>query len=237
MRRLCGISWCLRRSSVSLCLRELSEMIDRARIACQLSERKKAIYGHRCFKSASFRDTLNARDPDDAPRALRAARGRPGMRDVVQRRNGTARSPAHVPKPAQVAALLCDRPALLPGPLAVCAVLLAAVLVLPALRRLEQRQHVPLVVQRMDLQPAGVPRLRDLHWWRRRRHRIATAAAATSHLCAVVQPLDVPEPSVLVLRDLRRRRRLAAAHAGRLAAHDLVAPSAAHVRKPGLLGM
>ena len=118
-----------------------------------------------------------------------------------------------------------------------CSVLLAAVHVLPALRRLEQRQHVPLVVQRMDLQPAGVPRLRDLHGWRRRRHRIATAAAAATHLCAVVQPLDVPEPSVLVLRDLRRRRRLAAAHAGRLAAHDLVAPSAAHVRKPGLLAM
>ena len=114
---------------------------------------------------------------------------------------------------------------------------LTAVLVLPALRRLEQRQHVPLVVQRMDLQPAGVPRLRDLHGWWRRRHWIATAAAAATHVCAVVQPLDLPEPSVLVLRDLRRRRRLAAAHAGRLAAHRLVAPSAAHVRKPGLLAM
>ena len=66
--------------------------------------------------------------------------------------------------------------------------------------------------------------------------RVATTAAAT-HVCAVVQPLDLPEPSVLVLRDLRRRRRLAAAHAGRLAAHRLVAPSAAHVRKPGLLAM
>ena len=125
MRRSCGISWCLRRSSVSLCLRELSEMIDRARIACQLSERKKAIYGHRCFKSASFRDTPNARDPDDAPRALRAARGRPGMRDVVQRRNGTAfRSPAHVPKPAQVALLSCVTGPRSFGPLAVCSVLL-----------------------------------------------------------------------------------------------------------------
>ena len=116
-----------------------------------------------------------------------------------------------------------------------CAVLLAAVPVLPALRR-PNNGNMCLSWCNMDLQPAGVPRLRDLHWWWRRRHRIATAAAAT-HLCAVVQPLDVPEPSVLVLRDLRRRRRLAAAHAGRLAAHGLVAPSAAHVRKPGLLAM